>query len=84
MVLLLRTRRDRVGRVRRQLEVARDVDLHAVPLANGDRRQPVQEPVHHLHRGLRRRVGRAAGDDDGPIAVALRRGRQCRGTGRGR
>ena len=33
--------RERGGLVRRQLQIARQVDLHAMPLANRDGRQPV-------------------------------------------
>jgi len=56
--------------VRRQVEVAREVHLDAVALANRDRGQPVQEPIHHLDRGLRGGVPDAAGNDDRPVTVA--------------
>src|SRR2546425_4097840 len=57
--------------VRWQLEVAGQIHLHAVPFANRDGWQPVQETVHHLQAGLRRGIGRTAGDDDGAITVAV-------------
>ena len=58
-----------VGYVRGQLEIAREVHLHAMPFANRDRRQAVQEPVHHLQRGLRRRIADAASDDHRPVVA---------------
>ena len=39
-------------------------------LANRDRRQPIEKPIHDLHRGLRRRVADAASDDDRSVPIA--------------
>ena len=36
-------------------------------LANRDRRQPVQEPAHDLHRRLRSRIANTAGHDHRPV-----------------
>ena len=41
-----------------------------MPLANRDRRQPIEKPIHDLHRGLRRRVANAASDEDRSVPIA--------------
>src|SRR4051812_4230394 len=41
-----------------------------MPLANRDRRQPIEKPTHYLHRGLRCGVADAARDDNRSIPVA--------------
>ena len=61
-----RTRR----RVDRQLDVAGEIHLHAMSLPDGDCRKPVEKPVHHLHRSLRRRIADTARDDDGSVSFA--------------
>src|SRR5437763_157075 len=53
--------------VSRQLQVARQIDLHAVSFTNRDGWQAIQEPAHDLKACLRCRVS-AAGDDDRPIS----------------
>src|SRR5882672_2883655 len=61
----------RPGRhVCRQLDIAGEIHLHAVSLPDGDCGKPVEKPVHHLERRLRRRVADSACDDDCPIAIA--------------
>src|SRR5260221_6968556 len=60
--------------VYRELEIVREVDLHAVPLANRHGRQPIQEPVQALRRRLCRRIADIAGDDDCPIPSATAEG----------
>src|SRR4029453_5765048 len=57
--------------IRRELDIVREVHLHTVALPNRDGRQSIQEPIHHLQRGLRRSVAYATGDDDGAIAFAV-------------
>ena len=47
-----------------------------MPFADRDRRQTVQEPVHHLHRGLRRRIADAASDDHRSV-VAVAASQAC-------
>src|SRR5258708_29876963 len=69
MVLRLsaaRQQRTAPGRraVGRQFQVVRQVDLDAVPFADRDRRQAIQEAVHRLGGCLRGGFGGAAGDDD--------------------
>src|SRR6266540_1177151 len=54
----------------RQLDIAGQIHLHAMSLADGDRRKPVEKPIHHLERGLRCRVANPPGDDYRSIAVA--------------
>ena len=54
-----------------QVQITGDVDLHPMPFADGDGRQPVEEPVHHLGTRLARGICRVACNDDGPVAVAL-------------
>ena len=56
------------SRIRWKLQVARQVHLHPVSLANRDGWQTIQKPAHDLQACLRRGVG-AAGDDDRPVAV---------------
>src|SRR5581483_649150 len=41
-----------------------------MPLANRDGRQPIEEPIHDLHRGLRCRVAHAARNDNRSVPVA--------------
>ena len=81
---LLRSESSRLrSRIRRKIQVARDVHLHPVPFANRDRRQAIQKPTHDLQARLRCGVG-AARDDDRAVAVAIRRSQQCRCTAPGR
>ena len=47
-----------------------EVDLHAVSLSDRHRRKPVEKSAHDLEAGLRRPLGRAAGDDHRPVAGA--------------
>src|SRR5258707_4665740 len=64
-----RVRRPR-RHVCRQLDIAGEIHLHAVSFPDGDCRKPVEKPVHHLERRLRRRVADYACDDDRSIAIA--------------
>ena len=68
-----RTARRRCRAIGGQFEIAGEIDLDAVPLANRDGRKPVQKPVHDLHGRLRRRIAHAAGDDHRAVAVAASR-----------
>src|SRR4051812_2668015 len=61
-----RTRRH----VCRQLDIAGEIHLHAVSLPDRDCGKPIEKPVHHLERRLRRRVADSAGDHDRSIAIA--------------
>ena len=56
---------------RRELQIAGEIDLHPVSFANGDGGEAIQEPAHNLEACLRRRSS-ATGDDDGPVACAIR------------
>src|SRR5215831_4261262 len=58
----------RRGCVRRQFEVAGQVDLDPVTFANRDGGQPIQKSIHRLCGGLRGDIRGAAGDDDRPIS----------------
>src|SRR6266480_4492481 len=58
---------------RRQFEVTREVDLHAMAFANRDRRHPIEITVHRLRRRLSGCVADAACDDDGVAATAAER-----------
>src|SRR4051794_616229 len=53
-----------------QLDVAREVPLHPMSLTNRDCRQPIEKSIHHLHRGLRRRVANATRNDNRSVPVA--------------
>src|SRR4029453_11608581 len=57
--------------IRRELDIVREVHLHTVALPNRDGRQSIQEPIHHLQRGLRRGVAYATSDDDRAIASTV-------------
>ena len=59
----------RPGAYAGQLEVARQIDLHAVALTNRDGRQPVQEALHHLRVACRSHH-RSARDDDRAVRVS--------------
>ena len=41
-----------------------------MPFPEGDRRHPVQKSAQRLCRGLRDRIGRSAGDNNGSVAIA--------------
>ena len=58
-------------RPRRQIEIARHVDLDSVAFANRDGGQPVEKPIHHLRAGLCGGIGGVAANDDGSVSVAL-------------
>src|SRR5580765_6784776 len=64
-----RVRRPR-RHVCRQLDIAGEVHLHAVSFPDGDCRKPIEKPVHHLHRSLRRRIADTTGDDDRSVPIA--------------
>ena len=78
-----RVRRPR-RHVCRQLDIAGEIHLHAVSLPDGDGRKPVQKPIHHLHRSLRRRIADTAGDDDGSVSIAAAQDQHFPGTGTAR
>ena len=65
--------------IRGQFQIARQIDLDAVTLANGDGRESIEKAIHHLRRRLRRRVPKPTGDHHGAIAGALPEsdGAQC-------
>ena len=52
------------GLIDGELQIAREIDLDAMPFTNRDGRQPVQEPAHRLAGRLRGRIADIAGDDD--------------------
>src|SRR5687768_10141310 len=56
--------------IRRQFQVAGEIDLHSMPFAYGDSRQTVEKSVHDLQGRLRGGITHAAGDDDRPVTVA--------------
>ena len=60
-----------------QFEVTGQVNLDAMALSDRDGRQPVQEPVHDLHRRLRVRVANTARHDHRPAARRPHPGRRC-------
>src|SRR5215211_6407056 len=64
-----RVRRPR-RHVCRQLDIASEVHLHSVPLADGDCWKPVEKSVHHLKCRLGGRIAHSSSDDDGSIAIA--------------
>src|SRR3954466_11000426 len=70
---------ERVWRTRRhvcrQLDIAGEIDLHAVSLPDGDCRKPVEKPVHHLERRLRRGVADSTGDHDCSITITAAQAR---------
>src|SRR5512134_2778781 len=41
-----------------------------MPLANRDRRQPIEKAIHDLHRGLRSGVANASRDHDRSVSIA--------------
>src|SRR6185295_2489428 len=69
-----RVRRPR-RHVCRQLDIAGEIHLHAVSLPDGDRRKPVEKPIHHLERRLRRCVADPTSDDDCSIAITAAQAR---------